>query len=777
MEIARIRSIAGRFGRAVRKHGFLWTLEKSIEFTRLRLERRHGSLAPSRQSLDPLLPRPRIYHSSPMLVDEIGVVPSVRPRNEDDYAFRIPFEAPVTHTVTRVAVIAHLFYVEYAEEIRGYIENIPVVADVFISTDTLQKKVELEAIFESYVGGSVEVRVTPNKGRDIGPKLVGFIDVYSRYEYFLHIHSKRSPHGGDGLKDWRRYLLDHLMGSADIVNSNLALLSSNSVGAVFAQHYFSIRGVLNWGYDFEFAKALLNQAGIGLTKENLLEFPSGSMFWGRSAAISKIIDLNLSFDDFEEEAGKIDGTLAHAMERSYLFFIEAAGYKWAKVSIGGKYPLPETQLPVETDVDIVWGLKRVYNSVFARPVTVYSPLERAIPTCRRIVAAPSDNTRPRINLIIPTVNPAQVFGGVATALKVFNALAASLGPGYDRRIVVTDASVVQDALALHADYALCQPGHDFDHEERILVDIESRAFPLALRRDDIFVASAWWNASQAHELQKSQLDFFAVKSPFVYLIQDFEPNFYGWSTQWAIAESTYRLSVDSFAIINSNELYGYMMAKYAFSNAFLLPYVPNKTIVDSFVSVARKKQILIYGRPSVARNCFELLLNGIGTWQSRNPVEAAQWEIVSVGEEYPEHYAMPVQKFSVRGKVDLAAYGKLLSESSVGISLMLSPHPSYPPLEMAQAGLITITNDFEGKDLSAYGDLIFNLKRFDPGALADAIESAVLLAGSGLQLPADVSPPLRVPPPCGRVVDYGDLAEALHNSCRQPPASAVPALS
>ena len=30
---------------------------------------------------------------------------------------------------------------------------------------------------------------------------------------------------------------------------------------------------------------------------------------------------------------------------------------------------------------------------------------------------------------------------------------------------------------------------------------------------------------------------------------------------------------------------------------------------------------------------------------------------------------------------------------------MLSPHPSYPPLEMAEAGVTTITNCYGGKDL------------------------------------------------------------------------------
>jgi len=333
--------------------------------------------------------------------------------------------------------------------------------------------------------------------------------------------------------------------------------------------------------------------------------------------------------------------------------------------------------------------------------------------------------------------------------------------------VVTDAAIGREALALHDDYSPSRPGSDFDHEERLLVDMDNRAFPLLLRRGDIFLASAWWNAAQAFELRKSQSQYFSREMPFVYLIQDFEANFSGWSTQWALAENTYRQARDAIAIINSNELHAYMMEKYKFSNALLLPYVPNRTIVEALVHAERKRQILIYGRPSVVRNCFELLLNGLREWQSRHPVEAARWDIVSVGEEYPVDYGHPVQNLSVFGKVDLSAYGKLLSESSVGISLMVSPHPSYPPLEMAQAGLVTITNKFENKDLSTYGDAILNIESFRAEALADAIELAVMRVGQAMQRPADEASPLRVPPPCGEVVDYDRLGNTLRELFRE----------
>ena len=56
------------------------------------------------------------------------------------------------------------------------------------------------------------------------------------------------------------------------------------------------------------------------------------MFWARSAALQPLLDLNLSFEDFPDESGRIDGTLAHAIEHLYYFVCERAGFRWIKIA-------------------------------------------------------------------------------------------------------------------------------------------------------------------------------------------------------------------------------------------------------------------------------------------------------------------------------------------------------------------------------------------------------------------------------------------------------------
>ncbi|WP_206420262.1 rhamnosyltransferase WsaF family glycosyltransferase, partial [Mycobacteroides abscessus] len=76
--------------------------------------------------------------------------------------------------------------------------------------------------------------------------------------------------------------------------------------------------------------------------------------------------------------------------------------------------------------------------------------------------------------------------------------------------------------------------------------------------------------------------------------------------------------------------------------------------------------------------------------------ESQNWKLISLGQQY-EHVLVDELGINVLGKVSLEEYANLLAKSSIGISLMVSPHPSYPPFEMLASGLKTYTNTYDNK--------------------------------------------------------------------------------
>ena len=243
---------------------------------------------------------------------------------------------PAALPAASVAVVLHAYHLDLLPEIKAYLRHIPFPADLFVSTDTDAKRVVLAACFAGWPGGSVTIKVTPNRGRDVAPKLVGFAAVHDRYEFVLHIHTKQSLHD-DRLAGWRGYLFDTLLGSPDVVRGIFAAFAqAPDLGMLAPQHVDELRPWIRWADNHAEAEGLAARMGFPLPFDAPLDFPSGSMFWARTAALKPLLDLHLGFDDFPEEVGQTDGTLAHAIERLYFLVCEQAGFGWMKVTAKGQ---------------------------------------------------------------------------------------------------------------------------------------------------------------------------------------------------------------------------------------------------------------------------------------------------------------------------------------------------------------------------------------------------------------------------------------------------------
>jgi lipopolysaccharide biosynthesis protein len=269
-----------------------------------------------------------------------------------DWSVAVPFNYMPPPSSPRLGVVCHLFHIQVAAEILYYLRRLPLPADLFLSTDTADKEAELRGTLIGWDKGKLELRVVPNRGRDIAPKLVGFADVHDRYDLVLHLHSKLSNHV-PFLAPWRSYLLETLLGSPEVVRSILdAFQRLPDLGMVAPQHFEAIRPWLGWNGNFAAASALARRMGMSLSPYRALDFPSGSMFWARPAALRPLLDLNLAFDDFPTENAQLDHTLAHAIERLFFYACEHSGHSWLKVAQPALMLDTRTVAAVDTPADL-----------------------------------------------------------------------------------------------------------------------------------------------------------------------------------------------------------------------------------------------------------------------------------------------------------------------------------------------------------------------------------------------------------------------------------------
>jgi hypothetical protein len=168
----------------------------------------------------------------------------------------------------------------------------------------------------------VQVKSFPNIGRDVAPFIVGFREEIPKYDFILKLHSKKSPHS-NALSGWFEHCLDNLIGSIDVFYTNMLELIKDDVAIIYpVENYALSLGIKHdscWGHEdgnYEKAKPLLSTLGLQhIDRNSDFPFPTGNMFWCKPDILFPILDWDLKFDDFDNEGGQIDGTLAHSIER------------------------------------------------------------------------------------------------------------------------------------------------------------------------------------------------------------------------------------------------------------------------------------------------------------------------------------------------------------------------------------------------------------------------------------------------------------------------------
>jgi glycosyltransferase involved in cell wall biosynthesis len=340
-----------------------------------------------------------------------------------------------------------------------------------------------------------------------------------------------------------------------------------------------------------------------------------------------------------------------------------------------------------------------------------------------------------INVLLPSLQVKHMSGGPNTAL-FFASLLAEYGEYI--RLIACDSPTEDDGEALyaHMDSLLLRP---VMREKIELVDGFDRSKPVFIGKSDIFFATAWWTA----QIAKYGIEKTIYKS-FIYLIQDFEPILHEGSTFQVRAFETYGLS--HIPLINTKLLLEHLVQEksgfYAnkdFSEKALVfepaldrnYYFPD----PSKPGENKKKVLLFYARPTVARrNLFEIGIVALKQAVASGAISNEHWDVWAMGEKLSpialgnDVYLNPLPWLSFED------YAKRVRTADLLLSLMLSPHPSYPPLEMAASGNLVVTNSFSVKTADRMKQFSPNIIVAEPTpqSIASALERAVGRINAGL---------------------------------------------
>jgi hypothetical protein len=254
------------------------------------------------------------------------------------------------------------------------------------------------------------------------------------------------------------------------------------------------------------------------------------------------------------------------------------------------------------------------------------------------------------------------------------------------------------------------------------VEFGRESLGIELSRADTFIATTWWTAHIARAALRS-----VAADRFLYLIEEYEP---------------LRLPAGTFAAL-ARESYGFPHAA-LFASEMLRDYFRSRGIGSDTSAVFEEavaagpppelplsgpRRLLFRAGPEPYSDMFELGILALSRAGELGAF-APDWTVHAVGATRSGRRLdlgggdwMQL----LRPEADHAA---LLRRHDVGLALLHGPQPGRVPIEMAAAGMLAVTNTFEGKTAEGLTAISPNLIAAEPsveglaGALCAATEAA-----------------------------------------------------
>ena len=218
-----------------------------------------------------------------------------------------------------IALMVHGFYLDKFEEIvdklppGGNQSGFPGI-DLYASVPLNQTN-NIKTILKSKGWPRVYLAGIHNRGRDIAPFMMHLLPeaLQTGHTSFVKLHTKKSPHLKIG-RTWSDYLINSLLDVQFLAEINEMLEQDSKLGLI-APAGTILPSSVALGSNLDHLENLIKMKGWDGSWILKQYYVAGSMMAGRLSALQPCKELEFSIDQFEDEEGQTDGTLAHALER------------------------------------------------------------------------------------------------------------------------------------------------------------------------------------------------------------------------------------------------------------------------------------------------------------------------------------------------------------------------------------------------------------------------------------------------------------------------------
>lgn len=326
----------------------------------------------------------------------------------------------------------------------------------------------------------------------------------------------------------------------------------------------------------------------------------------------------------------------------------------------------------------------------------------------------------QVVMVTDSIGKGSLFGGVATSI-ILSALVARKA-GVPLRIVTREEPAVEENIGI----ILKNAGVQFDGDVHFsYVSVHDHLAKVAIGEDDLIITTSWWTTESVRNALGTRNLF--------YLLQEDERMFYPLSDEHLrCAELLADPSIN--VMINSRLLFEHLtqsgLSDLPERGVWFEPAFPHALRALPDAELKDKGDFFFYARPGHARNLFCRGIDVVQTAIDRDVLQPSEWNFHFVGVSMPNLTLGEGVSVSTYSTLDWASYLALMKRMDLGLSLMYTPHPSYPPLDLAASGAVAVTNRCGLKR---------NLDHYSRNIICADIDVESLLAGlaQGVELSRD----------------------------------------